>query len=61
MSIQRIVCFRFKANVSKQDQQAHMNAFAKLKMTIAQINHYRKFTALHKLIAIVLQLSNQIK
>ena len=28
---------------------------------IAQISHYEKFTALHKLISIVLQLTNQIK
>ena len=28
---------------------------------IAQISHYGKFTALHKLISIVLQLTNQIK
>ena len=28
---------------------------------IAQISHYRKFTALHKLISIVLQLTNKIK
>ena len=28
---------------------------------IAQINHYGKFTALHKLILIVLQLTNQVK
>ena len=28
---------------------------------IAQINHYGKFTALHKLISIVLQLTNQSK
>ena len=27
---------------------------------IAQINHYEKITALHKLILIVLQLTNQI-
>ena len=27
---------------------------------IAQISHYEKFTALHKLISIVLQLTNQI-
>ena len=28
---------------------------------VAQISHYEKFTALHKLISIVLQLTNQIK
>ena len=28
---------------------------------MAQISHYGKFTALHKLISIVLQLTNQIK
>ena len=28
---------------------------------IAQISHYGKFTALHKLISIVLQLTNQVR
>ncbi len=40
MAIQRIVCFKFKAEASQQDKDKHMADFAALKAAIPQILTY---------------------
>lgn len=40
MKIQRIVCFKFKAEASDTDRQRHMADFAALKENIAEIQSY---------------------
>ncbi|MBE0696649.1 MAG: Dabb family protein [Anaerolineaceae bacterium] len=41
MSIQRIVCFKFKPGVSNEAVQQHMQDFAAMKSAIPQILDYR--------------------
>ena len=40
MAIQRIVCFKFKADTSQEDKDRHMADFAALKAAIPQILSY---------------------
>ena len=41
MAIQRIVCFKFKAGVSSEAVEQHMQDFAGMKTAIVQIQEYR--------------------